>query len=62
MRAVKVGDETLSVMEIWGAEYQVCISGESMDAGVEMPSRTSLVDNLLIFSSDLRPLRRMMPS
>ena len=23
MRAVKVWDETLSVMEIWGAEYQV---------------------------------------
>jgi phosphoribosylformylglycinamidine synthase len=22
VRAVKVGDETLSVMEIWGAEYQ----------------------------------------
>ena len=23
VRAVRVGDETLSVMEIWGAEYQV---------------------------------------
>ncbi len=22
MRAVKVGDDTLSVLEIWGAEYQ----------------------------------------
>ena len=33
VRAVKVGDETLSVLEIWGAEYQVRAGGGRCGSG-----------------------------
>ena len=65
VRAVKVGDETLSVMEIWGAEYQVReVSGHR---GSFAPGSLSSVSPTLSSLPPNSPLpfplrRRTMPS
>lgn len=34
VRSIVVGDETMSVLEIWGAEYQEQVGGDFMCIGI----------------------------